>query len=152
MPGCAKSIYHADSNAFGLEKKVMLDRGVTLLCSDGTSKNILIEIGDSVYINRNSILDASEKITIGAQSMIGPNCYITDHDHQIEKGTAPGDGDLVGQPVVIGERVWLGAGTIVLKGVEIGDGAVIGAGSIVTKDLPADCVAVGNPAKIVRNL
>jgi len=137
-----------------LGKKVMLDRGVTLLCSEGGSdgNGALIELGDSVYVNRDTIIDASEKVEIGSRCMIGPGCYITDHDHQIEAGSAPGDGALVGKPVMIGARAWLGAHTVVLKGVQIGEGAVVGAGSIVTRDVPADSIAVGNPAKVVRQI
>jgi maltose O-acetyltransferase len=56
------------------------------------------------------------------------------------------------RPIVIGDDVWIGGGAIILAGVSIGDRAVIGAGSVVTRDVPADVVVVGNPAKIVRRL
>jgi tetrahydrodipicolinate N-succinyltransferase len=133
---------------------VMLDRGVTLLCSEGGTRDggMLIDLGDSVYVNRNTIIDASEGIAVGERCMIGPGCYITDHDHQITPGGAPGDGALVGKPVTIGARAWLGAHAMVLKGVQIGAGAVVGAGSVVTRDVPAGTVAVGNPARVVRHL
>ena len=55
-------------------------------------------------------------------------------------------------PIAIGDNVWLGGGTIVLPGVTIGDDSVIGAGAVVTKDVPADVLAVGNPARVVRKL
>ena len=54
------------------------------------------------------------------------------------------------QPVYIGKNVWIGVGVKILKGVTIGDGAIIGAGSVVTKDIPEKCLAVGNPAKVIR--
>ena len=54
--------------------------------------------------------------------------------------------------ITIGDNVWLGGGVIVLAGVSIGDNTVVGAGAVVTKDLPADVVAVGNPARVVRSL
>ena len=54
------------------------------------------------------------------------------------------------KPVYIGKKVWIGVGAIILKGVTIGDGAIIGAGSVVTKDIPAGCLAIGNPAKVIK--
>ncbi len=106
-----------------------------------------IVIGRAAYINRATMIDASERIEIGANCMIGPFCYITDHDH------AAGSADeLISKPTRIGERVWLGAHVTVLKGVSIGDGSVVGAGSVVTKSLPARVVAVGNPARVIREI
>lgn len=55
-------------------------------------------------------------------------------------------------PVKIGNGCWIGGGVIILPGVSIGDGTVIGAGSVVTKDIPANCVAVGNPCRVVRKI
>lgn len=55
-------------------------------------------------------------------------------------------------PVTIGDNVWIGSGTIIMPGVTIGSNSVIGAGSIVTKDIPADCIAVGNPCKVLREI
>ena len=57
-----------------------------------------------------------------------------------------------GAPITIGDNVWLGGGAIVLAGVSIGDNTIVGAGAVVTKDLPANVVAVGNPARVVRAL
>ena len=58
--------------------------------------------------------------------------------------------DIHPKPIHIGKRVWIGSGAIVLPGVTIGDNSVIGAGSVVTKDVPADCVYAGNPAKLIK--
>ena len=124
-----------------------LDRGVVLLVSGESSGAEKIAIGRTAYINRATMIDASERIEIGANAMIGPFCYITDHDH------AAGSADaLVSKPTRIGERVWLGAHVTVLKGVTIGNGSVVGAGSVVTKSLPAGVVAVGNPARVIREV
>ena len=126
---------------------VQLDRGVVLLVSGESNGSEKIAIGRAAYINRATMIDASERIEIGANAMIGPFCYITDHDH------AAGSADeLVSEPTRIGERVWLGAHVTVLKGVTIGDGSVVGAGSVVTKPLPAGVVAVGNPARVIREV
>ena len=126
---------------------VQLDRGVVLLVSGESRGSDKIAIGRTAYINRATMIDASERIEIGANCMIGPFCYITDHDH------AAGSADeLISKPTRIGERVWLGAHVTVLKGVSIGDGSIVGAGSVVTKSLPAGVVAVGNPARVIREI
>lgn len=54
------------------------------------------------------------------------------------------------QPVVLGDRVWIGAGAIILPGVIVGDGAVVAAGSVVTADVPSQTVVAGNPARVIR--
>jgi acetyltransferase-like isoleucine patch superfamily enzyme len=132
-----------------LARGAALDRGVVLLATGDRAR---IRIGESCYINRQTMLDASERIEIGAQTMVGPFCYLTDHDHSFGDGLAPGESPLVSEPTVIGQRCWLGARVSVLKGVTIGDGTVVGAGSVVTRSLPAGVVAVGSPARVVRNV
>ena len=134
-------------SAIRLADGVQLDRGVVLLISGETRSSEKIVIGRSAYLNRSTIIDASERIEIGANAMIGPFCYITDHDHVIGSADA-----LIGKPTRIGERCWLGAHVTVLKGVTIGDDTVVGAGSVVTKSLPARVIAVGNPARVLREI
>ena len=124
-----------------------LDRGVVLLISGESRGAEKIVIGRTAYINRSTMIDASERIEIGANAMIGPFCYITDHDHVI--GSAD---DLTAKPTRIGERCWIGAHVTILKGVSIGDDTVVGAGSVVTKSLPPRDIAVGNPARVLREI
>jgi bifunctional N-acetylglucosamine-1-phosphate-uridyltransferase/glucosamine-1-phosphate-acetyltransferase GlmU-like protein len=128
---------------------VALDNGVTLIISGPAEAQTAIHLG-RVYVNRHTIIDACEKIRIEDHCMIGPFCYITDHDHSAGEDGSPGTGKLLARPVIIETRAWLGAHVTVLKGVHIGAGAVIGAGSVVTKDIPAGAVAVGNPARVLR--
>ena len=132
-----------------LGKGAMLDHGITLLA---TSDRARIVIGAGVYINRHTILDVDELVELGDETMIGPGCYLTDHDHAFTKDTAPGAGPLIVEPTRIGKRCWLGAHVTVLKGVTIGDGTVVGAGSVVTKSLPPGVLAVGAPARVIREL
>ncbi|HVS53814.1 MAG TPA: acyltransferase [Opitutaceae bacterium] len=124
-----------------------LDRGVTLLVSGAPDEPIAISIGRGVYINRHAMLDACTEILIGDDTMIGPFCYITDHDHTAGKDGRPASGALVGRPVRIGQRCWLGAHVTVLKGVTIGDGAVVGAGAVVTRDVAPGARVAGVPAR-----
>lgn len=129
--------------------RAMLDRGITLLATNDAAR---IVVGRSVYVNRGVFIDASERVEIGDEAMIGPRCYITDHDHSFNASDAAGALPLVSQATRIGARCWLGAHVVVLKGVTIGEGAVIGAGSVVTKDVPPRSVAVGNPARVIRKI
>ena len=131
-----------------IEGTAALDDGVVLLCS-GPSKPDKLVISAGTYVNRNTMFDASESIIVGAGCLIGPSCYITDHDHGSNPDQAIAEQPLVAQPVRIGNNVWIGAGTIILKGIEIGDAAVIGAGSVVTKSIPAGSKVVGVPARVL---
>ncbi|QIF06040.1 acyltransferase [Roseimicrobium sp. ORNL1] len=81
--------------------------------------------------------------------MIGPSCYITDGDHGFTAGKLITQQPMIKAPVTIGSGAWLGAHVTVLKGVTIGDGAVVGAGAVVTRDVPANAIVAGVPAKII---
>ncbi len=129
-----------------LEGGIALDEGVVLLCSGAPRQDKLV-IRTGTYINRFTMIDASERIEVGKDSMIGPFCYLTDHDHAHAPGKLVSQQQLVSKPVAIGKDVWLGAGVVVLKGVAIGDGAVIGAGAVVTKDVPPNAKVAGVPAR-----
>jgi maltose O-acetyltransferase len=132
-----------------LGDEVALDNYVILLTTGSRQAAPRIRIGSQTYINRFTMLDASESITIGERCMIGPNCYMTDHDHGTSATAGIASQPLRSAPTRIGNDVWIGAGAIVLKGVSVGDGAVIGAGAVVTHDIPAGAVAVGVPASVV---
>jgi acetyltransferase-like isoleucine patch superfamily enzyme len=130
-----------------------LDDGVVLLTTGGRRDEAQggprIVIGSGVYINRWTMLDASEKIEIADGVMIGPHCYITDHDHGTAQAGSVGAQPLVSAPTRVCKNAWLGAHVSVLKGVTIGEGAVVGAGAVVTRDVPAGAIAAGVPAKVV---
>lgn len=85
-------------------------------------------------------------IHIGKNSQVGPNTVLTTTGHDYVSGNLESEYSAIR----IGERVWIGANCTILGGVTIGDQAVIGAGAVVTKDIPARCVAVGVPARVVR--
>mgnify|MGYP001365747637 FL=1 len=93
---------------------------------------------------------AAEKIDIGDACMIAHGAYISDADwHDIYDRAEP-----VGKtkPIVLKDNVWIGDSAIICKGVTIGENSIIGAGSVVTKDVPANSVFAGNPAKLVKKL
>ena len=132
-----------------LHDAVALDRGVPLLCTGAATDVARIRIGRGTYINRHTMLDASEQIQIGADCMIGPFCYITDHDHGMENGIPIKNQPLVGAAVMIEDDVWIGAHVTILKGVRVGSGAVVGAGAVVTRNVPSGAIVAGVPAKVI---
>ena len=86
-------------------------------------------------------------ITIGDGTLIGHGSTLTTLNHAIDPDRRA---DMIPAPVVIGRKVWLGAAVTVVPGVTIGDGAIVGAGAVVTKDVPANAVVAGVPAKLNR--
>ena len=106
-----------------------------------------LEIGDGVFINYGASLSAHKLVRIGDGCQLGSYACLMDNDyHSVEEREKPSES----KAIVLGRNVWLGVRVIVLKGVTIGDNAVIGAGSVVTRDIPANCLAAGVPAKIIR--
>lgn len=132
-----------------LGRGVALDRNVVLLAQGEGSPARRIRIGDGTYLNRHVMIDAIERVEIGKHCLIGPHVFITDYDHGREQGIAMAVQPVHSEPVDIGDEVWLGAGVIILKGVKIGKGAVVGAGAVVTRDVPAETVVAGVPARSI---
>ena len=120
-----------------------------------TSHNGQIIIGDHVGIS-SACIWAKEKIEIGNHVNIGGDCLIMDTDaHPIdylERRKPVTNENTPSSPVYIKDDTWIGARCIILKGVTIGERSVIGAGSIVTSDIPADCIAAGNPCRMIRKI
>jgi maltose O-acetyltransferase len=110
-----------------------------------------IRIGDRSFVNFGLVALDCAPITIGDDVQIATNVQLLTPTHPVEPGPRRDKWEAA-RPISIGHNVWLGGGAIVLAGVSIGDNTVVGAGSVVTRDLPADVVAVGNPARVVRHL
>jgi acetyltransferase-like isoleucine patch superfamily enzyme len=130
-------------------KNVSIGRHIYLLSNGGP-----IDIGNNVRINDYCFITAICGIEIGKKTLIAEFVSIRDYDHQFSDLSIPiSKQGFNGKPIVIGENVWIGRGVCILKGVKIGDNAIIGANSTVTKDIPANTVAFGSPAKVhyVRN-
>ncbi len=110
-----------------------------------------LHIGARTFANYNlTALDVAT-ITIGEDCQIGPNVQLLTPTHPV--APQPRKDKLeAAKPITIGDNVWLGGGVIVCPGVTIGDNTVVGAGAVVTRDLPANVVAVGNPARVVREI
>ena len=124
----------------------ILDRDMTIECRGS------LEIGDRTIFGHHCTLGVVDSVVIGPDCLVAEMVAIRDHDHRFdgpldvpvrEQGTAS-------DPVSIGGNVWLAGKVTVLKGVTIGDNAVVGANAVVTKDIPANAVAVGIPARVIR--
>lgn len=108
-------------------------------------------IGARTFANWGLVALDVGRITIGDDVQIGPNVQLLTATHPLEPEPRRAKWES-SQPITIGDNVWLGGGVIVCPGVTIGENTVVGAGAIVTRSLPANVVAVGNPAKVIRTL
>ena len=111
-----------------------------------------IVIGQNTVFNNNTALYAVQSIRIGSRCRIGDFVTIYDTDfHEINPDTRDRSVGPI-KPVSIGDNVWIGSRTMVLKGASIGDNSVIGAMSLVVSAIPANCVAAGVPARVIRKI
>jgi maltose O-acetyltransferase len=110
-----------------------------------------IAIGAGTFVNYGCVMLDVVPIRIGTACQIATNVQLLAATHPLEPEPRR-DGWEYGEPITVGDNVWLGGGVIVCPGVSIGDDTVVGAGAVVTRDLPAGVVAVGNPARVIREL
>ncbi len=110
-----------------------------------------VHFGSGVYANSNLTLVDDGHIYVGDRVMIGPNVTVATANHPLEPELRE-KGLQYNRDVRIGENTWLGAGVIIVPGVTIGKNTVIGAGSVVTRDIPDNVLAVGNPARVIREI
>lgn len=134
-----KKILGKTKDNFIIEQPFMCDYGYN------------IEIGENFYANHNLIILDANKVIIGDNVFIAPNCGLYTAGHPLD-AEERNKGLEYAKPIQIGNNVWIGGNVVVLPGVKIGDNCVIGAGSIVNKDIPSNTVAVGNPCKVIKTL
>ena len=130
----------------------------TFTCDYGCN----IYLGNNVSVNMNCTFVDCNKIIVGDNVLIASNVQIYTAAHPVELADrltpdwSPESGAYFcrtyARPVTIGDGCWIGGGVIILPGVAIGRGSVIGAGSVVTKDIPENCVAAGNPCRVIRKI
>ncbi|MEG1029605.1 MAG: sugar O-acetyltransferase, partial [Brevundimonas sp.] len=110
-----------------------------------------IHFGARAFVNANSVFLDCAEIVIGDDFQCGPGVQLLTPEHPLDAAERR-SGVESARPIRIGDDVWIGGGAVVLAGVTVGDRSVIGAGSVVTKDVPADVVVAGNPARIIKRL
>ena len=157
-------------------RRITIGRGARIEAY-GSGDDINIVFGDDVQLNDYVQIASGQKVTIGNRVLIASRVFITDHNHgTYSEGNAvmqpartrggqeldgslpshsapdvpPANRPLAISPVVIGDDVWLGQGVCIMPGVTIGAGSIVGANAVVTHDIPAACIAVGVPARVVR--
>ena len=133
-------------NAIGVNHRIVLTMH---------SSQAKIEIGNHVGMSGGAIC-CREHVTVGDNTLLGANTIIADSDmHPVKPDNRRYNNnpeDIPAKPVHIGRNVWIGADVFICKGVTIGDNSVIGAMSVVTRSIPENCIAAGNPAKVIRKL
>ena len=119
-------------------------RGINHRCIIQTGNNGNIIIGDNCGFSGVSIV-SSIGVTIGNNVMCGTNVIIGDRNDHEDKYP-----QFKPEKIIIKDNVWIGMNCVIMKGVTIGENSIIGANSIVTKDIPANCIAAGNPCQVIK--
>lgn len=128
------------------------------LIMDVLSKDATLIIGDNLAVNHSVHIGAMSKVVIGNNVLMASRVYISDHSHGSYRMDGelnapyipPNERPLYSEEIKIGDNCWLGEGVCILPGVTIGAGSIIGALSVVNRDIPANSIAVGAPAKVIK--
>ena len=149
---------------------VFLDRGVELYARRGLGRLILgrwlhigantairchegtLSVGDKSVLGRDNSINCYLDVEIGAAALFADHVYVSDFDHRFDALDVPiKDQGIAKARVRIEPDVWIGTKVTIVRGVVVGEGSVVGANAVVTRDLPPYCVAVGAPARVIRD-
>jgi acetyltransferase-like isoleucine patch superfamily enzyme len=155
LKACIKTPNHLEVRGpVEVRQGVHLDIGSNVIIGPGAVfyGDGLISLGNNVQILDDFMVFASKSagVSIGDNTLIGPRCYVNDSDHEKALGSDIISQGIVSSPISIGKGCWIGANVTILRGAIIHDGAVIGAGAVVKGEIPANAIAVGVPAKVVK--
>jgi acetyltransferase-like isoleucine patch superfamily enzyme len=136
----------ARSGRIELGRFVWLGHGTKLRCHQGA-----IEIGPKSVLGQECTISAYERVRIGEQCVIADRAMFIDFDHGVVEVERPiREQGIYTRPVEVGSNVWIGYGACVLRGVRVGDNSIVGANCVVTRDVPANAVVAGIPARVIR--
>ena len=125
---------------------VWLGHGTKIRCHEGR-----VEIGPKTVLGQECTISAYGRVRIGEQCVIADRAMFIDFDHGVVEVDRPiRKQGIYTRDVVVGSNVWIGYGACILRGVRVGDNSIIGTNSVVTKDVPANAVVAGIPARIIR--
>lgn len=144
-PGVVLSATDGGSMSFG--PGCSIDRFATVIVKHG---RLSFDAGG--YIGVGAVVVCRSSVRVGRNALFAEYVTIRDQDHSMDSTAGQGRVGFTSSPIVIGDNVWLGAKVTVTQGVTIGNNVVVGANSVVTHDLPDNCVALGAPARVVRQL
>jgi len=139
-------------NNWQFGNQVKIETNCAIFAREPNATGNLI-IGDGSHIGDYTIIDLVNHVTLGREVAIGPNCTLYTHDHEyMNKEVAAWKGGLISKPITIEDGAWVGSGVTILPGVVIGKRAVIAAGSVVTKNVEAESIYGGIPAKLIKKI
>lgn len=125
----------ANSTHFSIQDKGCISIGnkcgMRRNCEITVSENGKITLGDHVFLNRGCVIAAHDEIIIGSGTRFGPGVMVFDHDYDYKNSEPEARNHHVSAQIIIGENVWIGAGTVILRGTTIGDNSVVGAGCVI---------------------
>jgi acetyltransferase-like isoleucine patch superfamily enzyme len=125
---------------------VWLGHGTKIRCHEG-----LVEIGPKTVLGQECTISAYGRVRIGEQCVIADRAMFIDFDHGVVEVERPiRKQGIYTRDLVVGSNVWIGYGACILRGVRVGDNSIVGTNSVVTKDVPANAVVAGIPAKVIR--
>jgi acetyltransferase-like isoleucine patch superfamily enzyme len=125
---------------------VWIGHGTKIRCHEG-----VVEIGAKTVMGQECTISAYKRVRIGAQCVIADRAMFIDFDHGVVEVERPiRQQGIYTREVEVGSNVWIGYGACILRGVSVGDNSIVGTNSVVTKDVPANAVVAGVPARIVR--
>jgi acetyltransferase-like isoleucine patch superfamily enzyme len=127
-----------------------VDESFSLIPPFYTTGGENIRVGRNVFINQNCTMYDLGGIEIADDVMIGPNVSIITSSHPVEPSQRRAS--VIAKPIVIERNVWIAAGATIIGGVRVGENSVIAAGSVVTRNVPANTLAGGNPARVIRSI
>jgi len=129
-----------------LGRFVWLGDGTKLRCHEGR-----VEIGTKTVMGQECTISAYQRVRIGQQCVIADRAMFIDFDHGVVEVERPiRQQGIYKRDVIVGSNVWIGYGACILRGVSVGDNSIVGTNSVVTKDVPANAIVAGIPARIIR--
>jgi acetyltransferase-like isoleucine patch superfamily enzyme len=125
---------------------VWIGHGTKIRCHEGE-----VRIGDKTVLGQECTISAYQHVSIGEQCIIADRVMMIDFDHNVAETERPiRQQGIYKRDVRVGNNVWIGYGAQILRGVAVGDNAIIGASAVVTRDVPANAVVAGSPARVIR--
>jgi acetyltransferase-like isoleucine patch superfamily enzyme len=125
---------------------VWIGDGTKIRCHEG-----VVEIGEKTVMGQECTISAYQRVRIGEQCVIADRAMFIDFDHGVVELERPiREQGIYKRDVEVGSNVWIGYGACVLRGVRVGDNSIVGTNSVVTKDVPANAVVAGIPARVIR--